>query len=293
MERRFQGRWIAACTANDVLAMGARPRGFALDLAVPGATDVREVDELCAGITDVLDEYGARFEGGNTDVNPHLGTVAMCWGTVGAAGVIRRRGARPGDYLAVTTELGLGWASYLLRKQGGWDRLDADSQRRLADYNLMPLAPHQAIVDTAERAPGAITSGMDLSDGLVEFLYTIIRTPGLGVRVEQHRIPEPPLLTACAQALGVPAAALAVEYGFDMPRAHGYTVAPHRWDEVASIFAGHGTPLFRIGEVTADPEVTWCGVDTAPRPLERLWDDKARRGDAISDWTAMVDKNAW
>src|SRR5215469_4390316 len=39
-EWQYHGRWIAACTCNDVLAMGARPRGFSLDLAVPADQDV-------------------------------------------------------------------------------------------------------------------------------------------------------------------------------------------------------------------------------------------------------------
>src|SRR5437762_2443961 len=115
LDRRFQGRWLAACTCNDVLAMGARPRGFSLDLAVPDDTDVAVVTALYDGIADVLAEYGVVFEGGNTDINRRLGTVAMCWGTVPQEGVIRRRGAQPGDDIAVTTEVGLASAGYVLR----------------------------------------------------------------------------------------------------------------------------------------------------------------------------------
>src|SRR5207248_4923735 len=91
-EWRFHGRWLAACTCNDVLAMGGRPRGFSLDLAVPDCADVAMVTALYDGIADVLGEYDTVFEGGNTDINPRTGTVAMCWGTVSRPGVIRRRG---------------------------------------------------------------------------------------------------------------------------------------------------------------------------------------------------------
>src|SRR5262249_40047740 len=62
---RYHGRWLAACTCNDVLAMGAAPRGMSVDLALPPSVPVSAVRDLYAGIHDVLDVYGAVLEGGN------------------------------------------------------------------------------------------------------------------------------------------------------------------------------------------------------------------------------------
>lgn len=284
---RYHGRWLAACTCNDVLAMGGQPRGFAVDLAIAPDTPVSAVQDLYVGIADVLDVYGARLEGGNTDINTRTETVAMCWGTVPRSGLIRRRGARPGDYIVVTTELGLGWASFVLRKLGSFGDLSADNATLLERYNLMPLAPHQAIVSVAAGLPGAITSGMDLSDGLCEFLYLITQT-GLGALLDEQLLPCSPLLAECAALLEVPRAALAIEYGFDMPRAHGYTVAPDRWDAVKSTFDSFGWPIYRIGEVVTQPEVCWRTASGKPRTIPRFWDDKCERLDVISRWFDMV-----
>jgi thiamine-monophosphate kinase len=282
---RFYGRWVAGCTCNDVLAMGAQPRGFSLDLAAPPDLDIALVGELYDGITDVLTTYGAVFEGGNVDINDRVETVGMCWGTVSRSGIVRRRGARPGDYVAVTTELGLGWASFVLRREGAFDRLRPAMRAELEAYNLMPVAPHhRAVVEAVERLPGAITSGMDLSDGLAEFLYTIAETGALGVEIEEGRFPASQLLQECARALGVPAAALGIEYGYDMPRGHGYTVDPRSWDAVERVFREHGAGLHRLGQVTSGPDVVLVAPSGATRPVPRLWDDKCMASDMIPRW---------
>ena len=40
---RFYGRWAAACTCGDVLAMGTKPLGFSLDLSSPMDIDVKYI----------------------------------------------------------------------------------------------------------------------------------------------------------------------------------------------------------------------------------------------------------
>ncbi|MEU0479233.1 AIR synthase related protein [Streptosporangium sp. NPDC006013] len=288
MHWRYFGRWVAACVANDVLAMGARPQGFALDLAMPADTELTTVNEFYEGLHDVLDEYGAQIEGGNIDINRNIEMVGMCWGTVTPEGIIRRRGARPGDRVAVTTELGVGWASYVLRKRGLFDELDPATRAELEEYNLLPLAPHRAIIEAVRREPGAITSGMDMSDGLVEFLYTIGETNGLGAALDEGLFPVPPVLAESAKLLDVPPALLALEFGFDMPRSHGYTVDPACWDAVAEIFATAGTPLFPIGTVTTERRVVLNHSSGKVSELPQFWDDKCDRDDVIERWEGLV-----
>jgi thiamine-monophosphate kinase len=285
---RFRGRWAAACTANDVLAMGARPVGLALDVALPAKTPVSAVREFYQGVTDVLTAYGTELDGGNIDANERFETAAVCWGVVSPAGIIRRRGARAGDHVAVTTEPGLGWAGYLLTRLGHWEKLSRPARAHLKGYNLMPLAPHQAILETVRSLPGAITSGMDLTDGLVEFLHTIGELTGFGVVVDAAAVPVTPTLSECAALLGVPAQLLAIEYGYDTPRLHGFTVDPAQWDEVSRIWVRHGTPLYRIGEVTAEPRMDWRRQDGTVTRLPELWYDHYRGGDIVEQWFAVV-----
>src|SRR5260370_468999 len=110
---RFYGRWLAAVTCNDVVAMGGRCRGFALDLSAPLSTGIDDIHELISGIREILDDYGAVYEGGNFDASA-LETVGFAWGVVQRHALVRRQGARPGDLIVVTGILGQGWVEYLV-----------------------------------------------------------------------------------------------------------------------------------------------------------------------------------
>ena len=57
-------------TCNDVVAMGARCRGFSLDLSAPLETPIADVTELLSGVNDVLSVYGASVRA------PLLGGIA-------------------------------------------------------------------------------------------------------------------------------------------------------------------------------------------------------------------------
>ncbi len=288
MEWRFYGRWIAGCTCGDVLAMGAQPRGFSLDLAVPLETSVCVIEDIYAGIQDVTSHYGAKIEGGNLDVNNKLEVVGFCWGTVNRGAIIRRGGARVGDIVAVTSELGIGWASYLLTQFGYFHNLDDDLRMQLKTYNILPVAPHRAILEVVSRLSGAITSGMDLTDGPIEFFYTIRERTGHGVRVYEELIPIPKVLQRAANLLGIHPRLLALDPGYDTPRSHGYTISPDSWEKVRDIFAKHGTPIYRLGEVIDSDKVIWIPEKGRPRILTKFLDDQFDKKNIISRWQEAV-----
>lgn len=283
-DHRFYGRWVAACVCGDVLAMGARPRGFALDLAAPLDLDVQAVEWILLGIRDVLDTYGATFEGGNFDANA-LELVGYAWGVVPRDRIVRRGGAREGDYVVATTVLGFGWADYATCRSGLSDRLSVASREAFRAYKLLPLAPCEAILQAVEM--GGITSGMDLSDGLVEFLYTIGERSGLGVRLEERCFPVAPEMEEAARLLGVRPTLLALEPGYDTPLSHGWTISPEAWEPIREIFRKHGATVVRYGTVTREREVV---VDTARglRAIAPFWDDQLRKGDLLKRWLTFV-----
>ena len=121
------GRKAAAQNLADVCAMGARPHGLLVSLAVPDDTDITDVEALYSGLFAEAGRAGAALEttvpiiGGDLSSSglivvaiTALGTVGQgsttaAAGTAGADGpgtgpAILRSGARPGDslYLAGT-----------------------------------------------------------------------------------------------------------------------------------------------------------------------------------------------
>lgn len=280
---RFYGRWVAACTLGDVIAMGAQPLGFSLDLSLPLEQHIEDVDEIMRGITDVLAKYKTEFEGGNLDRGP-LGTVGFGWGITKSEPILRS-GAHIGDLVVVTGPLGVGWASWLSRKRNLWNDLSAQSREYFAGYNEFPVAPIDAILECASAK--LFTSGMDLPDGLLEFAYTINERMGHGVIIDQDRLTATTQVEEVASLLGMPSYTLLLEPGFDTPHSHGYTVAPGDLDQVKRVFNEHGEDLLVVGNVVARPGVWFRRPNGTLHPLPYFCDDQFV-DDRIVGWEAMA-----
>jgi thiamine-monophosphate kinase len=291
---RFYGRWVAGATCNDVLAMGAECRGFSLALAAPQDMEVHDVKELIAGISDVLAHIGARYEGGNLD-NSALATVGYAWGLVPRHGIVRRSGARVGDRIAVTGPLGTGWLEYQLRKNSLLDQVGEDLPAFRA-YKAMPVGAAKPIAAAA--ANGWLTSGMDLSDGLCEFLYTVARRNDVGCRIDAAALPVDPVARRNLPLLGriSPKAAdvlrerpelLALDPGYDSPLRHAFTIPEEHVPDARGLFAQRGADLRVVGEVTAQPGVR-LSRDGGEREIPAFWDDQLRGENLVTAWTEFL-----
>lgn len=293
---RFYGRWIAGVTCNDVIAMGARCRGFSLALAAPPDLNTAQVESLLGGVTDVLGHCGAAYEGGNLD-SGQLNAVGMAWGLAPRQGLVRRAGARPGDAIVVTGELGLGWLEYHLRKHKLHDQVSTQDTQRFRHYKDIPVGAAAAIATVADR--GLFTSGMDLSDGLIEFLYTIVSRSGAGCVIDLQALPVSPMtrrnlpillsvLPESADVLKRHPELIALEPGYDSPLRHAFTVPAGQAAEAARICADHGATLHVIGRVVAEPRVLADFGDGKRAEIPPFWDDQFRQEDKLTAWSAFL-----
>lgn len=292
---RFYGRWVAGVTCNDIIAMGGRCHGFSLALAAPPDTEADDIRSLVQGINDVLASCDAIYEGGNFD-SGDLATVGFAWGLVPRAGLVRRSGARPGDKIVVTGELGLGWVEYQLRKHGLTDRVSPEDRRVLLDYKTMPIGAASAIAAVAEA--GRFTSGMDLSDGLVEYLYSVMSRSGLGCVIDATALPIPAtarrnvhllehVVPQAAEVLRRHPEAIAFDPGYDSPMLHAFTMRSDHIPGAQKIFRGHGAALYVIGEVTEEKIVALQrGQDRVIIPP--FWDDQLRQESTLTAWAEFL-----
>jgi thiamine-monophosphate kinase len=293
---RFYGRWVAGVTCNDVIAMGARCRGFSLALAAPPDLETTCVEQLLGGVADVLEFCGAEYEGGNIDSGP-MGTVGLAWGLVARHAVVRRSGARPGDAIVVTGELGLGWLEYQLRKHEQLSQISPADAELLRHYKDMPVGAAAAIAAAADR--GLFTSGMDLSDGLVEFLHTIRRASNAGCVIYLQALPVSdltrrnlklllPNLPGQADVLERYPELVALAPGYDSPLRHAFTVPSAAVAEATAICAEHGADLHVIGHATSEQRVLADLGDGRRAEVPAFWDDQFRQEDRLTAWTQFL-----
>ena len=290
LEWRFYGRWVAACTCSDVIAMGAKPNGFSMDLTISKDIEDHQLAQIYDGIEDVLKTYDTEFEGGNLDVGDNIEIVGFSWGLTSKQNVIRRHGAKPGDIIAVTTTLGIGWAIYLLQDLGLMDSLEPVFKDSLSNYNSMPISPCGPVVEIVSKLPKAITSGMDLTDGLVEFLYTIREKNGYGSIIFGSDLPINPVIEVVSKYCQVDSTLFNFEPGYDTPRNHCYTISPEYLAEVKTIYNKYGWDLFEIGQIIEDSTIKFVRKNRMEIEIPFFYDDQFKKSSVISRWREFINR---
>jgi len=106
------GRRCLTRGLSDIAAMGGMPLAVFLSLALPGKLPQKWVDGFMRGLLALARECSAPLTGGDTAQSPQ-GVLAdiVVLGTVPKGKAILRSGAKPGDCVYVTGELGGGLAA--------------------------------------------------------------------------------------------------------------------------------------------------------------------------------------
>lgn len=183
--RHFEASWASprdvgfkavAVNVSDVAAMGGTPRFV---LASGGAADPETTLGCMEGIFEACEEFGVYPLGGDTTGSPTLTVDVAILGELDGTPVLRS-GARPGDLLAVTGELGAS-ATGLLALMAG-DRAPERLVRR-------HLRPEPRVVAGRAAARLGARAMIDLSDGLASDVRHVSERSGVGCRVDLGLLP--------------------------------------------------------------------------------------------------------
>jgi len=160
------GRKALARGLSDIAAMAGTPTAAVVTLALPKKFEPEFVAKIYAGMNELATQHGVAIVGGETTTNPGglLISVALI-GYVPRGKVLLRSGAKVGDAIFVTGELGGSIAGRHL-----------EFEPRLAEARWL-----------AEHFP--IHSLMDVSDGLAGDLRHILKASTVGAQLHKSAIP--------------------------------------------------------------------------------------------------------
>lgn len=171
------GKKAVTMAVSDLASKGGRPLFYLISLGLPPNLDFSEFQNIWAGIEEAARSYGGRIIGGDTNESSDLVIDTVVLGT--AKRPTGRRGARPGDILAVTGTFGKTAAGLKILL----DRRSASGFEQLVSSVLEPVAKLRE--GEALTESGCVTSSIDSSDGLARSLYELSRASGVGFRVEK------------------------------------------------------------------------------------------------------------
>lgn len=268
------GHRAIAVNVSDIAAMGGCPRYALLSLLLPVSTEVAWVEALYDGLEAETARWDMAIAGGN--LSQTAGPLAIdvtVLGDVEPALLLRRTGARAGDALLVTGDLGRAAAGLrLLRRRG----VPAGRFGPLVAAYCTPtprVREGQALARTR-----AVHAAMDLSDGLAADVHRLAEESRTGARIDAAALPISPDVRAAASALEVDPLDLALHGGEDFELL--VAAPPDAVETLTAAAAEVGTGLARIGEVRpAGDGVTIRLVDGAVRPLTGGWDHFAAGGE--------------
>jgi thiamine-monophosphate kinase len=224
---------------SDVAAMGGVPRCFLFSLALPESHTGRWLDALLGGLRRASRKFACTLAGGDTTRRREILINVTIVGEVRDARAILRSGARPGDMIYVTGQVGeaeLGLR--ILRSSKGHVRPSNPFLKKHL-YPEPRLALGQWLAET-----GLATSMMDLSDGLSSDLPRLCAASGVGARLESAKLPVMHLPGAVRQP-GVDPLQLALHGGDDYELL--FTVRPGKVHMVPKTLGGVAlTPIGRI-----------------------------------------------
>lgn len=256
------GRKALAAALSDLAAMGAEPGEAYVQLGIPDDLDPAACEELARGLAAAAADHEVAVVGGDVSRAPVL-TLAMT--VVGHAAspddLVLRGGARPGDVLAVTGELGGAAAGLMLVERPELSEgLDPGVADRLRARQLEPqprLAAGRAL------ASAGATAMIDLSDGLGGDAGHLAAASGVRLEIELGRLPVQEGVAAVGAASGAGAHALATERGEDYELLAA--IPPDRLGEATEAVAATGLPLTRIGEARPGAGVSLREPDGSER----------------------------
>jgi thiamine-monophosphate kinase len=242
------GRKALAVSLSDLAAMGAEPGEAYVVLGVPADLDEDGCLELLDGVLALAEETGTTLAGGDVTRAAELVLAMTVVGHASAPErLVTRGGARPGDTLVLSGELGAAAAGLLLLERPELaDAVPAQTGERLRGRQLDP----QPLLAAGRALAGAgATAMIDLSDGLGGDALRLAERSGVALRIEASLLPLAGGVAPVAEAAGRDPLRLATSGGEDYELLAA--LPAERLDEAGEAVAGAGATLTRIGEVAA------------------------------------------
>ncbi|QWE30957.1 thiamine-phosphate kinase [Polynucleobacter sp. Adler-ghost] len=245
--------WKAlAVNLSDLAAMGARPLGFTLALALPEANSAW-LEAFSKGLFTIANQFACPLIGGDTTAGP-LNICITAFGSIPKDEAIRRTGALAGDDIWVSGAVGDARLALAALRH--------ELELKNGDLEIIEARMHQPTprVHLGIALRGIANSALDISDGLLGDLRHILKQSGKDAEIFLDRIPKSTTLRKQSQTIQNQYAATG---GDDYELC--FTAASSSRDAITKISEDLNLPLTQIGSIksmqSSAPEIHIVGND--------------------------------
>ena len=238
---RAAGRKALGRNLSDVAAMAAVPLAAVGSVSLPNDMSAERAKEIVEGMGELAQQFDCPVVGG--DIGSWSGPLAihvsiLAW----AEGIepVRRSGARLGDQIMVTGELG----GSILGKHLTFEPLVSEARTLARAVNIHAM--------------------IDISDGLAVDLHHITTESGCGARILAEYIPVSAAALELAKKTSKTALQHCLEDGEDYELL--FTVSPDDAERAGKVLPDVGVKVSRIGQII-ESGVVLVGADGSEQDL--------------------------
>ena len=227
-----------AVNLSDLAAMGAKPLGFTLAIALP-AIDEQWLESFSKGLFAVASSFSCPLIGGDTTAGPLTISITAI-GSVHPEKAIRRSGAKMEDDVWVSGTIGD--ARLCLAALRHEIKLSEDELKTVERCMHQPTPR----VELGLKLGGIVNAALDISDGLLGDLKHILKQSNVDAEIYLNKLPKSETLQK--QSLAIQNL-FAASGGDDYELC--FTAPMKQRDAIQEISKALSLPLTRIGCITA------------------------------------------
>lgn len=207
---------------SDVYAMNATPTHITLNIAFSNRFSLEALDEFYEGVYAACEKYNVDLIGGDTSSSQKGFIISVtAIGEITPGKIVKRSGAKKGDLLCVSGDLGASFLGLTLLEREKKIFLehpeiqpDLENEEYIVGRLLKPEAKKD-IIDFFEKENILPTSMMDVSDGLSSEILHICKQSNAGCVVYEEKIPVNDLAKQYAYKMELDPTACALSGGED------------------------------------------------------------------------------
>ncbi len=240
----FQIGWKGlAANISDIAAMGGEPTYAFISIGLPKDTRVDFVDDIYSGMHEIADKYSVDVVGGDTVSSPQVIINIALLGEVEPENYKLRSGAKKGDYIFITGDVG--------GSSAGLEILERQLPIKGTDKHLMPIP--RVVEGRLLSQSGCVNAMIDISDGVSSEINHICEQSGTGAKIFLKDIPLSENTHEVARVIGKSPYDFALYGGEDYELL--FTCRPDSASSVKELILKNcSTPLTCIGYITDNSE---------------------------------------
>lgn len=188
------GRYAVHVNANDIAAMGGRPRWYLATILMPPATTEEHVERVFSDLSKSCDEIGVIYCGGHTEITSSVDSpvvIGQMLGEVTRENLKPTSGAKEGDEL-IMTKTGALEATAIIALEKASELSGHFPEELITRAQRYLDAPGISVLQEARllEGIGGIHAFHDPTEGgIATGIFEIAEASNLGVEVDEDRIP--------------------------------------------------------------------------------------------------------